>query len=420
MAEMVSVVPGLIVLYRRSRSARWQARIKIEGEWIRRSTGSADLDEARENALDIRTELRTHVKNNLPLTTTKFRAVAENAIKRMENELASRRGKVVYKDYISALRKYHIPYLGKFNINQITNERLDGFDDWRLEQMGKTEMSKSTHNTHNSALNKVFQLALDRGWMKPTDVPSFRVAGTKSNSRPTFTRAEYAKLTRSLRYWAESGFVDAKNSTNKFLVGERKPKQTTAEIRELLRDYVLILANTGIRHGTEMTNLKWKHLDWYVNEAGERFLEITVDGKTGNRQLIARHVAIRYFKRIQSRFPDLAEMSFDQLLKKRVDKHVFRLRSGEQTKQLNKNFEQYLTKMDLLYGTTSDKMPRTLYSLRHFYATRMIQQGISLAIIAKQMGTSVGMLEKFYSKFIPHMSAQTLAGERFDETVLAN
>lgn len=163
MAEMVSVVPGLIVLYRRSRSARWQARIKIEGEWIRRSTGSADLDEARENALDIRTELRTHVKNNLPLTTTKFRAVAENAIKRMENELASRRGKVVYKDYISALRKYHIPYLGKFNINQITNERLDGFDDWRLEQMGKTEMSKSTHNTHNSALNKVFQLALDRG-----------------------------------------------------------------------------------------------------------------------------------------------------------------------------------------------------------------------------------------------------------------
>ena len=56
MAEMVTVIPGLIALYRRSHSARWQARIKIEGEWIRRSTGSADLEEARENALDIPTE----------------------------------------------------------------------------------------------------------------------------------------------------------------------------------------------------------------------------------------------------------------------------------------------------------------------------------------------------------------------------
>ena len=54
-------------------------------------------------------------------------------------------------------------------------------------------------------------------------------------------------------------------------------------MRELLRDYVLILANTGMRHGTEAINLKWRHIDWFINRKGERFLQMTVDGKTGNR-----------------------------------------------------------------------------------------------------------------------------------------
>jgi integrase len=31
-------------------------------------------------------------------------------------------------------------------------------------------------------------------------------------------------------------------------------------MRLLLRDYVLILANTGIRQGTEIINLKWRDI----------------------------------------------------------------------------------------------------------------------------------------------------------------
>ena len=34
----------------------------------------------------------------------------------------------------------------------------------------------------------------------------------------------------------------------------------TQAAREVLRNYVLFLANTGMRHGTEALNLKWKPL----------------------------------------------------------------------------------------------------------------------------------------------------------------
>ena len=58
-------------------------------------------------------------------------------------------------------------------------------------------------------------------------------------------------------------------------------------MRELLRDYVLLLANTGMRHGTESYGVKWKHLSWY-DANGERVLMVSVDGKTKQRELVAR------------------------------------------------------------------------------------------------------------------------------------
>jgi len=39
-------------------------------------------------------------------------------------------------------------------------------------------------------------------------------------------------------------------------LGDKKLREATSMNRELLRDYVLILANTGARHGAEMAELR--------------------------------------------------------------------------------------------------------------------------------------------------------------------
>jgi integrase len=180
-------------------------------------------------------------------------------------------------------------------------------------------------------------------------------------------------------------------------------------MRELLRDYVLILANTGMRHGTEAQNLKWKHIEWYVDTRRQRYLQFTVNGKTGTRQLIAKHNCATYLERIKTRFGELAKHSLDELLNKRLDEYVFRLRDGTRTENLHQSFEQFLRDTDLLYGTTSDKA-RTLYSLRHFYATMELYRGRNIHQLAVQMGTSVGMLEQHYSKLTPMLLAEQFAG----------
>ncbi len=59
---------------------------------------------------------------------------------------------------------------------------------------------------------------------------------------------------------------------------------------------------------------------------------------------------------------------------------------------------------------------RTLYSLRHTYATLRLSDGdVSIHQLAKQMGTSVGMLEKHYSHLEPVLVAEKLAGKRQDQ-----
>jgi hypothetical protein len=51
----------------------------------------------------------------------------------------------------------------------------------------------------------------------------------------------------------------------------------------VLRNYVLVLANTGMRHGTEALNLKWKNLLW-IKEEDQAYLGLFVAGKTGHSQ----------------------------------------------------------------------------------------------------------------------------------------
>ena len=84
-------------------------------------------------------------------------------------------------------------------------------------------------------------------------------------------------------------------------------------MRELLRDYVLILANTGMRHGTEAQNLRWKHISTFEQD-GRSYVAMWVKGKTKERELIARHSCLIYLKRLHQRCRDISQMTFDELL----------------------------------------------------------------------------------------------------------
>lgn len=393
---LIHLRDGEVVLYKRGNIPRWQARFKLSnGEWRRISTKTPLLDRAKAIATEAYDHARFSQKAGLPEVTRRFDSVARLAIDDMQKALDAGRGKKTYIHYIQAINRYLIPFFGKRYIDKIGYEDFEQFDEWRTKLMGYAPKA-STVTNHLSALNRVYDVALSRGWVAQSKIPELKNRGEKSSRRPDFSYPEWRRIRRLLREYQKTGHTDK-----------------TKQMRELLRDYVLILANTGIRHGTESMNLKWKHIEWYEHTDGHRYLRLTVSGKTGRRELIARHVAESVFRRIQSRFPELAKLSFDDLLKKRIDEHVFRLRDGTRTNSLNASFEQFLTH----YVLRKDKLGeqnRTLYSLRHMHATMgLLKDGISIYDLAKQMGTSVLMIEKHYSHLTPSMKADVLAGKRY-------
>jgi integrase len=142
-------------------------------------------------------------------------------------------------------------------------------------------------------------------------------------------------------------------------------------------------------------------------------LTLNVDGKRGKRELVARDSTTDYLDRLRKLNPRLAKYeTLDQLIAAKVDESVLVGRTGKVilTNSLAASFRQFLNETGLLLG--ADEKPRSLYSLRHTYATFALADGGNIHKLAVQMGTSVGMLEKYYSKVSARLNASEHAGRK--------
>lgn len=387
----VHILEGQATLFQRPTSPIWHVRYKAHGKWERQTTKCEDLREAKQKATDIVLDARFKEKNNLPVVNKRVKSVARLTIRRLEEMIASGRGKATYKTYIQAIEKYVIPLLGNHNIDKIDNAVLAKFERQRIELMGKTP-SASVINNHNSALNQVFDEALARGYMTKFQVPLLRNDGIKTERRPDFTLDEYKQIYKKMRVWEREA---------------RKGNETV--LRGVLRDYILVLANTGIRAGTEAMNLKWKHIT-HFEEKRVKYLAMHVSGKTGGREVIARHSTAYYLNRLRCRKVEWREGGFEDFLKLKKDEYVFRVAGKDMTNTFGKMFARFLERNDLLYDTKTGK-ERTLYSLRHYYATMALTyERMSVYTLAKHMGTSVKMIEQHYGHVQLRKKAHEIAG----------
>jgi len=391
------ILDGRVALYKRDNSSEWQMKFKHNSKWVRTTTKCKNIDDAKKAAETIFFDYQVRIRNNLPIVNHTFKRVAESAIRTMQNALDNKHGKVVYKDYIFAINKYLIPFFGRKFINNITYADFLQFEKYREDKIGRKPKA-STIGTHNSAFNKVQEEALRLGYITTEKRLDLRNRGTKAERRADFTLEEYRKLYRYMP---------------KFIKNSRDGK--SHDMRELLRDYVLILTNTGIRHGVEAQSLRWKQVR--IEKIKDNYkLLLTVKGKTGTRELVARHNCVVYLKRIHARTEAIKHLSFQQLLEAQLDVPVFALPDGSQTNNLRQTFKALLKEdaLKLLKCPRTDK-ERTLYSLRHTYATFQLTYGRdpNVSLLATQMGTSSAMIEKHYNHLLARLRAPELSGHDY-------
>ncbi|WP_300707737.1 hypothetical protein [Limnohabitans sp.] len=78
------LVPHKLVLFQRPRSQVWQCRFQMDGKWQRASTGTYELNEAREKAFDLIQEAGFRKRMNYVPITRSFKNVAEYTIKKLD------------------------------------------------------------------------------------------------------------------------------------------------------------------------------------------------------------------------------------------------------------------------------------------------------------------------------------------------
>ena len=283
-----------------------------------------------------------------------------------------------------------MPYFAERRLEEITHTDIVEFELWRDRQMLRKPKT-STLNNFTSAWNRVIATAVAQGLISErVSVPKLTSKGQKGKTRPAFTEDEINQLLSFMTTWQYKG---------RFAVEH--------EIRPLLRDYVEMLLLTGMRHGTEAMGICWKDLEWHTHK-DVKYLRVWVSGKTGGRWLIAKHRAVDVLRRLHARQDDIKGTDFDALLTSRVPQLLFRFSNGYQPHDLRGTFRRLLRDCGLLKD--AEGQTRTLYSLRHTYATlELLKNSTDIHTLSKQMGNSAAMIERHYSKLTATMAADKLA-----------
>ena len=391
---------GRIVIYQRPRPngttiPTWQMRISVPNStgYHRSTTGQTERSEAVRTAINKYEELAVKILSGGSLKSKSYRSVVEAWTVDLPRMVGNER-----KEYVDTQLRYvslyPLRFFGDRKIDDISKGDFVEYWMWRNENSarlqpmtGKTTPyipSPNSLRRESGGLRNMFKYAVDKGWL--TGIPDMAVPSLHKNRRPTFTNQEWRLLTRRMREWVKEGQQWGSVGRDRFVS----------------QQYVLILANCGARVG-EMRFLRWSDLTSQTVTRGmdgvadTKRLVASVSGKTGEREIVFQQGSEEYIKRLY----DLRKRELGR--HPAIDEFVFSTSEGKPILSFRKGFDSLLRYCDLTNDSKGEK--RSLYSLRHFYATQRLSEEVSPFLLGRQMGTSIEMLERFYGHVVTSLVA---------------
>jgi integrase len=151
------------------------------------------------------------------------------------------------------------------------------------------------------------------------------------------------------------------------------------EKSEQLHDMALLSLHCGLRAG-EIFNLRWSNA--HIEDG---ILHI-FDAKGGSRQAFMTGKVKEMFKAYEAGKPD---------------ELIFKDRHGEQIKDTSDSFTRVIDDLKLNEGIKDRRQRLTFHSLRHTFASWLVQQGTPLYTVQKLMGHKTIALTERYAHLAP-------------------
>jgi integrase len=290
-----------------------------------------------------------------------FREAAEKFINEYGIITQGQRNEEWVKEHVRRIHVHLMPFFGDKLVTEISAGLVQEYRIQRNKNGHKGRIpSRSTLHHETVALRLVLKTAHRYGWIPqvPDISPPYKTSG-KVKHRAWFSPTEYKALYEATR-------ERAKNPSS----------ERYRQVWEDLHDYVLFMANTGLRPD-EAGRLEYRDVTAVTDQdTGERLLEIEVRGKRG----------IGYCKSMTG-----AILPFQRMQKRHNGKPTDKIFDGTPRRALNDILDELKLKHD------RDGNVRTAYSLRHTYICLRLREGADIYQIAKNCRTSVEMIEQFYA-----------------------
>jgi integrase len=364
--EQHDLMGGKLHVYKRENSTCWQCATYLAGKNHRVSTKEESLAKAKDFAEDWFLELHGKFKRGEVRNEKTFDTAAAQFLREYEIITQGQRNPDYVEGHKRRLRVHLQPFFGTMGLSQITAGQLQEYRIHRrekaMEQYGKPPARNTLHQ-EIVTLRQTLKTALRHGWLQalPDFSEPYRSSG-KIAHRAWFSQEEYKQLYEATRRRAQKPL--------------RKRYKWESE---QLHDYVLFMANTGLRPD-EVKRLEYRDVVIVDDEdSGETILEISVRGKRGVGYCKSTANAVRPFERLVERNkPEKTDKIF--------------------AKMQREIFNAVLDEEGLKFDREGQR--RTAYSLRHTYICFRLLEGADIYQIAKNCRTSVEMIENYYASHI--------------------
>ncbi|TAL36131.1 MAG: site-specific integrase [Alphaproteobacteria bacterium] len=393
MHDKQELKPGLVI-FRRSdvKHRKWYCRMKLPqaDRYKTISLETTDINDARNKAFDHDAELRFKVKHHMPVFDKTFAQVAKEYSDFQKQRADA--GEITQKRWEvedGYINKQLAPHLGPIQITLIGEEKWKGYPLWRRSS-GKGRkadtVSDWTIRAEMATFRSVMLFAVHKHYIREN--PRMFNARLKLGKPrgEAFTPEEYRKLYTHAR--------------DKWL--QKAESKKARWYREIFHNFMLCMANTGLRP-PEARNLRWRDVCEPRNGAdGRQFLPIRVRGKGKFRELVAPMTVATYLERIRK----ISKAT-------QSDDFVFTTYEGKQAQTLYASLlddllNEKIGKEQITLLRSASGKRRSIYSFRHTYATFRLMKGTDIYFLAKQMGTSVKMIEDYYGHITPSQNADAI------------
>ena len=386
------LMDGRVHVYKRDNSRYWQCSAFINGRNHRISTKEESLAHAKDFAEDWFLDLKGKVRRGeVRGGGVTFDKAADQFLREFLALTAGERSPVYVQGHQDRLRVHLRPFFGKKGLSEITPGLVQEYRIHRMTSRKNPKTGEPMRPARNTlhqeivCLRQVLKCANRHGWLPflPDLSAPFRASG-KVSHRGWFSLDEYNKLWRATQKRAKN-----------------PPKPRWRRSCEQLHDYVLFMANTGLRPD-EAARLQFRDVTAVTDEATrERILEIEVRGKRGTGYCKSMPGAVTPFERLRSRLrPVAGGEDGDEMQSGRSESLSRQMVKPKPTDLLfdrthRELFKKVLEEEELTLDREGNR--RTAYSLRHTYICLRLMEGADIYQIAKNCRTSVEMIEKYYA-----------------------